>query len=135
MKYPDQGFSRNILAAFIDADLRLVLIVSAIGLILWALMGIAYPQGVVELVNLLSFGSYEFWIGNCLITGFSMIYCVGRNFPSLFSQIVGAWIATFWTWTVFNRAVSSSYALGISMNIIYVCIGLMLLHRSAKEVS
>ena len=86
MKYPDQGFSRNILAAFIDADLRLVLIVSAIGLILWALMGIAYPQGVVELVNLLSFGSYEFWIGNCLITGFSMIYCVGRNFPSLFSH-------------------------------------------------
>lgn len=123
----------------IDGDISMVLLLGGLGLIMWAVFGVYLYTGDLEAyAKLFPIGNGAFWVGNYIACGLAMWYLVAKQFPPVSSLLIGAWVSTIWTWSALARMTTTavtplSLQIGNATTVVYIIIGLLIIHRSARK--
>ncbi len=115
-------------------DISLTLILGGAGLILWAAIGVFTFIGDLEAyAKLFPVGNAEFWVINYIGCGVAMWYLAAARLPPFLSLLVGSWVSVIWTWAALARmTAAATQQTGNATSIIYILVGLLIIHRSAR---
>jgi hypothetical protein len=119
----------------LDGDISMTLILAGLGLILWAGFGLFMFMGdLAAYTKMFPFGNGEFWVANYIFCGLAMWYIAAAQYPPLTSLLVGSWVCVIWTWSALARmTVTATYQTGNATSIVYILLGLLIIHRSARR--
>ena len=116
-------------------DISMLCLVGGFGLIVWAVFGLLIDSAGLEAYAKTSeIGGVYFWAFNYLLCGLALWWVASKQFPPLASLLVGSWICVLWTWLSLARILAlSGYPTGNATSIVYILIGLLVIHRSARR--
>jgi hypothetical protein len=119
----------------LDGDIGMLLILGGLGLILWALFGMfMFVDDLAAYTKMFPFGNGWFWVTNYILCGIAMIFLAARRLPALPSLLIGSWVCVIWTWASLARmTVVATYQTGNATSIVYILVGLLIIHRSARR--
>lgn len=113
----------------VRGDISITVLLGGLALLLGAGVGLTFFR-IQVLDSVITYK--EIWLLNCMLTGIAMWWATIHKFPPLRSLLIGGWISVLWTWDISYRLVSQDMFMPIS-NMIYVLIGLLIIHRSARR--
>lgn len=119
----------------LDGDISMLCLLGGLGLILWAGFGLFMFAGDLDnYTKMFPFGNGYFWVLNYTLCGIAMFVLVAKQFPPLASLLIGAWVCVIWTWAALARMTAvTTLQTGNATSIIYILIGLLIIHRSARR--
>lgn len=131
----DRSYLAQLMYIILEGDISLVTLLGGLGLILWAAFGLwRFGLDLQAYADIFPFGNATFWALNYILCGIGMWWMVAAQFPSLFSLLIGGWIWTIWSWSFFARSTAvATLQTGNATSIIYIIIGLLIIHRSSKK--
>jgi hypothetical protein len=131
----DVPYLQQLSNTLVDGDISMTVLMAGFGLVLWALFGMfMFTSDLDAYTKMFPFGNGAFWATNYIVCGVAMWWLVAAQFPPLGSLLVGAWVSVIWTWSSLARmTVVATYQTGNATSIIYILIGLLIIHRSARK--
>lgn len=131
----DNSFFGTLGQILINGDIGMVLLLGGAGLLLWAGFGyFSFHDDVEAYARMFPLGNVEFWLWNYVFCGLGLWYLAGSNLPAVPSLMVGIWVSTLWCWSAFARMTAvSTVQTGNATSVIYIIIGLLAIHRSARK--
>lgn len=119
----------------LQGDISMLVLLAGLGLVLWAAFGIyMFADNLEAYSRMFPLGNGGFWAGNYVACGVAMWVLVAFNFPPLLSLITGSWVCVIWTWSALARMTAvATFQTGNATSIIYILVGLMIIHRSAAR--
>jgi hypothetical protein len=113
----------------------MLVLMAGVGLILWAFFGMFMFTGdMAAHAGMFPFGSPMFWFINYITCGVLMWCLVAWEFPPLLSLLTGSWVTIIWSWSALARMTAvATLQTGNATSIVYIIVGLMVIHRSARR--
>lgn len=120
---------------FLHGDISITVLIAGLGLILWAVFGLfVFADDMIAYSKMFPFGTGAFWASNYIFCGLAMFWLVAKQFPPLSSLLIGTWVSVIWAWSALARMVEiATYQTGNATSIIYILVGLLIIHRSARR--
>lgn len=118
-----------------SGDIGMVLVMGGLGLILWAAFGVwMFMDDLEAYAKMFPLGNGKFWVANYVSCGLAMWWLAAKRLPPLSSLLVGSWVCVIWSWSALARmTATATFQTGNATSVIYIMIGLLIIHRSAKR--
>ena len=116
-------------------DISFSVLLAGLGLILWAGFGLFMLLGdLTRYAEMFPYGNGWFWVANYTFCGVAMWWLVAMKFPPFASLLLGSWVCVIWTWASLARMTAvATLQTGNATSIIYILLGLLIIHRSARH--
>lgn len=117
------------------SDITFAVFLGGFGLIVWAIFGIYMSTNDLNNYSkMFPFGHAEFWAGNYIFCGLSMMILAMKRFSPFPSLLIGGWVATIWVWSALARMTeTATLQTGNATSIVYIILGLLMVQRSARK--
>lgn len=128
-------FASRLQYIILKSDITLAVFLGGFGLIVWAIFGIyMFTNDLNNYSKMFPFGHAEFWAGNYIFCGLSMMILAMKRFSPFPSLLIGGWVATIWGWSALARMTeTATLQTGNATSIVYIILGLLMVQRSARK--
>jgi len=131
----DQSKLEHLRQIILYGDISFTVLLGGLGLILWAAFGVLmFTKDLQAYSSMFPYGNGWFWVANYTGCGLAMWYLVSAQFPPFLSLALGSWVCVIWTWAALARMTAvATLQTGNATSIIYILLGLLIIHRSARN--
>jgi hypothetical protein len=119
----------------VEGDVSMMVLLSGLGLILWSIFGwFSLAKGTDLVPKVFFIGIDTLWLLDYLGCGVAMWLLVAYKFPPVSSLLIGSWVCVTWLWLILEKMTSLEKIQLINpVSVIYVLVGLLIIHRSARR--